>query len=70
MEIFVKIEIEVTCKRRFPGKPAFTVFVIASVVPHGIAAIEISPDIIWHIRNDQLCFLDGVALPPLHTVVV
>ena len=69
-EIFVQIEIKVTSKCCFPCQLAFAVLSIAADIPGWVASVKVGSDIVRHIRNDELRFLDRVAFPPLHAIVV
>ena len=70
MEIFIQVKVKITCECRFSGKFAFSVFVIPAHIPHGIAPVKIRSNVIRDICYNKLCFLDRVALPSLHTVVI
>lgn len=70
MHIFRYFEIAVTVKKRFLCKLAFSVFVVAAVIPVGITAVSICADVVGYIRNYKLRLGDIVLLEVLKIVVV
>ena len=70
MHIFRYLEITVAVEKRFLRKLAFSVFVVAAVVPVGIAAVGIRADVIGDIRNYKLRFGDVVLFEVLKIIVV
>ena len=70
MHIFRYLEITVAVEKRFLRKLAFSVFVVAAVVPVGIAAVSVCADVIGDIRNYKLRFGDVVLFEVLKIIVV
>ena len=60
VKVFVKIEIKIRVKGCFSSKFAFSIFIISTLVPHWIAAIEVIAYIVRYICNNQLCWLNSI----------
>ena len=69
VEIFCDVESEVGVERRLPSLIALAVFVIPIHIPVRSAGIEVRPDVVRDIRDDQLGLGDVVGLEVLEVVV-
>ena len=70
VKVFVKIEIKIRVKGCFSSKFAFSIFIISTLVPHWIAAIEVIAYIVRYICNNQLCWLNSIFFIILHRISV
>ena len=69
MKILRNIKIIICVKSRLPSKLAFTVLVVSTLVPHGIAAIKVIPDIVRDISDNKLGFRYVIPLVILEIII-
>ena len=70
MHIFCDLKISIGIKKPAFCKFAFSVDIIAAVIPHGVAAIGICTNVVWYICNHKLRLWNPVFFVILKIIVV